>query len=179
MKTWQKAATVKQMLKKLEPFKYAILIGMIGVILLLLPERTAMQQSEEQESVLSVETSQADTQKQLEKILSLVEGAGDVRVMLTYKSSEKLVYQMDTVQTSDQNSEHVITDVENKTVLTDSGSSTQVPVVQQTVYPACLGAVVVCEGADSADVRLQLVSAVSNLTGLGADRITVVKMKQK
>ena len=37
------------------------------------------------------------------------------------------------------------------------------------------GAVVVCEGADSAAVRLELTRAVSALTGLGADRIKIVK----
>ncbi len=37
------------------------------------------------------------------------------------------------------------------------------------------GAVIVCEGGDSAAVRLQLTQAVSALTGLSADRITVVK----
>ena len=37
------------------------------------------------------------------------------------------------------------------------------------------GAVVVCEGADSAAVRLELTRAVSALTGLGTDRITIVK----
>ncbi len=37
------------------------------------------------------------------------------------------------------------------------------------------GAVVVCEGAGSAAVRLQLTQAVSALTGLPSDRIAVVK----
>ncbi len=37
------------------------------------------------------------------------------------------------------------------------------------------GAVIVCEGGDSAAVRLQLTQAVAALTGLSADRIAVVK----
>ena len=37
------------------------------------------------------------------------------------------------------------------------------------------GAVVVCEGADSAAVRLELTQALRSLTGLSADRITIVK----
>ena len=39
------------------------------------------------------------------------------------------------------------------------------------------GAVVVCEGGGSAAVRLQLTQAVSALTGLPSDRITIVKGK--
>jgi len=39
------------------------------------------------------------------------------------------------------------------------------------------GAVVVCQGGDNASVRLAVVEAVSNATGLTSDRITVLKMK--
>ncbi len=38
------------------------------------------------------------------------------------------------------------------------------------------GAAIVCDGADSAQVRLAIVQAVSAYTGLGSDRITVLAM---
>lgn len=40
------------------------------------------------------------------------------------------------------------------------------------------GAVVVCEGADQAAVRLAILRAVNAYTGFGSDRITVLKMAQ-
>ena len=52
-----------------------------------------------------------------------------------------------------------------------------VPVVRQTVYGQYRGALIVCGGADSPSVRLQLVNAVAGLTGLPSDKITVIKMK--
>jgi hypothetical protein len=39
------------------------------------------------------------------------------------------------------------------------------------------GAVVLCQGAADAAVRLAVVEAVSKATGLGADKICVLKMK--
>jgi len=39
------------------------------------------------------------------------------------------------------------------------------------------GAVIVCDGANSARVSLEVVRAVSAYTGLGSDRIIVLKMK--
>ena len=42
-------------------------------------------------------------------------------------------------------------------------------------YPTFQGALVVCEGGDDAGVRLLMTQAVSALTGLGTDRITVCK----
>ena len=43
--------------------------------------------------------------------------------------------------------------------------------------PTYLGAVIVCQGGDSPTVKLAIVEAVSNATGLSADKITVLKMK--
>ncbi len=40
------------------------------------------------------------------------------------------------------------------------------------------GVVVVCSGAGSARVRLDVVNAVTAYTGYGSDRVTVLKMKQ-
>lgn len=38
------------------------------------------------------------------------------------------------------------------------------------------GVVVVCEGAENAKVRLDIIRAVGSYTGFGSDRITVLKM---
>ena len=59
----------------------------------------------------------------------------------------------------------------------ESGGA-DVPVERKTVYAQYRGALIVCAGADSPQVRLDLVNAVAGLTGLSTDRITVVKMKQ-
>ena len=48
-------------------------------------------------------------------------------------------------------------------------------VVTQERYPQYRGALVVCDGGGSDSVRLQIINAVSALTGLGTDRIAVVK----
>ena len=39
------------------------------------------------------------------------------------------------------------------------------------------GAVVLCDGADSAQVRLSVIRAVSAFTGLGSDEIVIAKLK--
>mgnify|MGYP004649618243 CR=1 FL=1 len=61
-----------------------------------------------------------------------------------------------------------------ETVLTGSGSG-EGPVVTQTRCPTWRGALVVCQGGGDAQVRFAVTAAVSALTGLGADRITVAK----
>ena len=59
-------------------------------------------------------------------------------------------------------------------MLVDDGSA-EAPVVTRTVYPTYRGALVVCQGGDRADVKLAVTEAVAALTGLPADRITVVQ----
>ena len=54
-----------------------------------------------------------------------------------------------------------------------SGQQDVVPL--QTVAPEFRGALVVCPGGGNAQVRLKLIEAVSALTGLGSDRIAVVR----
>lgn len=58
-----------------------------------------------------------------------------------------------------------------------AGGSEKEPAVQSTVYPTYQGALVVCDGAERASVRLAVTQAVSSLTGLGSNKIAVVKMK--
>ena len=60
-------------------------------------------------------------------------------------------------------------------VTLNRGSGYQDVVVTRETYPVYLGAVVVCQGAGSGGVRLAVTEAVAALTGLPADRITVVQ----
>ena len=100
---------------------------------------------------------------QLEEILSRVEGAGEVAVLLTESRGGEIFYQ---TEGDDQ-----------RTVLVTGTDRSESGLVRTTQSPVYQGAVVVCQGADSPAVRLAVVEAVSNATGLGTDRITVLKME--
>ena len=182
MKSRSKSDIWDKVLKKLEQFKFAIAVALIGAVLLMLPVKQAPQKTQEPPAAQEESSREAlytTQESELAQILSMIDGAGRVEVMLTYKSSEKLIFQTDTTQSVTQKDADQNTDTKTQTVLVSSGSSQQQAVVQQTLYPACQGAVVVCQGADKPQVKLDVVNAVSSLTGLGSDKITVVKMKNK
>ena len=65
----------------------------------------------------------------------------------------------------------------SETVVVGTGSGTQEVVVTNRVYPRYVGALVVCEGGGSAGVRLAVTQAVSALTALPSDKITVLQGK--
>ena len=61
-------------------------------------------------------------------------------------------------------------------IITDSDRKEE-GLITQVDPPVYQGAIIVCQGADRGAVRLAIVEAVSRVTGLGADRISVLKMK--
>ena len=155
----------KAIAQKLEKFKYPALILLLGLALILWPSK---QKQPEEAPVPKLAESAPGVEEKMEEILSCIDGAGRVRVLLTMRTGDVTVYQTDTVSSKGQDSE-------SRTETTVMAGDA--PVVRQTVFGQYRGALIVCQGADSPSVRLQLVNAVAGLTGLPADRITVIKMK--
>lgn len=152
-------------------YKYAAIILVVGIVLMLVPvgrqekavSEPNIQQIEKEESMNT----------SLEKILSQIAGAGEVRVLLTLASGEETIYQTDNKLT--QSEDNSSTQIDTITI-TDSDRNEK-GLVKQRISPVYRGAIVVCEGADSAKVRLAIVEAVAKVTGLSSDRISVLKMK--
>ena len=148
-------------------YKYVLLVGLIGVGLLLLPGgKDAMAQA----TVDPPAATKPALEDQLELLLSQLQGAGQVKLLLTTAQGERYIYQTDS--NAGQNGE-----LRLETVIVSGADRQENPVLQQTVGPVYQGAVVLCQGAADAAVRLAVVEAVSKATGLGADKICVLKMK--
>ena len=104
-------------------------------------------------------------EEKLAAALSRVQGAGETRVVLSLDSGSRTVLAQDVERQEGGGASTVVT------VGRGSGSQEVVPL--QTVAPSFRGALVVCPGGGDPQVRLRLVEAVSALTGLGSDRISV------
>lgn len=140
-------------------YRYVLLVVLLGMLLLLLPE-----QAQDQQEPAATEPPQTeDMETRLESILSRIDGAGEVAVMLTEAGGEAVIYQTDGEGAD--------------TVLITDAQRNEQGLVRTREPPTYRGAIVVCRGADSAAVRLAVVEAVANVTGLGSDKITVLKMK--
>ena len=163
--------------QKLLKHRYALLVLLIGVALLMLPTGRSTEKKTEAAEPEAAPSSGDSVEARLGELLSQVEGAGKVRVMLTVSAGEETVYQTDQTTEQRQSGDETEKTVSVTTVLVSSGSSEEAPVPVKVLSPVYQGAVVVAEGGGTPSVRLDLVRAVSSLTGLGADRITVVKMK--
>ena len=154
----------------IKKYKYSFVAVLVGVAILLLPGRKA---AVEEITVLTEETPQKDMALELSAILSKIEGVGKVEVMLTIRSGEITYSQRDEDISSNGDSSSLR---QETIVLTDSERNEH-PLISQVLPPQYLGAVIVCQGADQPSVKWAIVEAVSKATGLGADQITVLKMK--
>ena len=167
---------IKTLREKL-PWKkalYPALILLLGIVLLRLPGGGSAPESNSGEIEqaaprmsdfdLTAFTAEAET------LLSEIQGAGQVQLLLALESDGTQDYLMDESRAEEDKR------LERKTVLA-SQDGNQVPIPAVHRYPVFRGALVVCQGGDRAEVRLAVKEAVASLTGLGMDRITVLKSK--
>ena len=154
----------------LERFRLPLLILALGALLLLLPSGGTGKAAQDAQPPAQQTQPLEDMRQALSQLLFSMEGVGRVELLLTTTGSDEVVYQTD-VRRSGETSEET-------TVFSANQSAQKTPVVTKTKKASYAGAVVVCDGADSAVVRLRIVQAVSALTGLGSDKISVIKMKQ-
>ena len=166
MNTWMEKPV--QLLSK---YRYALLILVIGLVLMLLPDWNPG--DEVSPTVPAVQTEAQTPEQKLEAILASVRGAGKVQVLLSRAEGEKTTYQTDTDISKGQDSGSQRSD----TVTVTDQNRNQTGLVVQVNPPVYLGAIIVCQGADDPAVRLAIVDAVSKYTGLGANQISVLKMK--
>lgn len=150
-------------------YRYVILVLVIGIALMLIP--FGIKKSETSVTP-AISKEEPDITDQLTKILSQIDGAGKVSVMLTVKTGQSSVYQNDEDITSGESGS-----IRQDTVIITDENRVQSGLVQHVLAPEYRGAIVVCEGADKPEVRLHIIEAVARVTGLGTDKISVLKMK--
>lgn len=146
-------------------YPYMILSVLAGILLMTWPQP----KQKPVESTVQEGASQESLEQSLEEILGRVSGAGRVEVLLSVQEGECVLYQTDEILGPQ--------DTRRDTVLVTDADRRESGLVRQVKPPVYRGAVIVCQGAENPRVKLSVVEAVKSVTGLSADRITVLKMK--
>lgn len=155
----------------IKKYRYVALVLLAGLVLMALPEGEDAQDNTIQAKEETV--CQENLEDALSQILSQIEGAGKVKVLLTEAAGEEILYQTDQdISQSEQGR-----DDRRETVLVTDTQRSQEGLIRQVNPPQYQGAIVLCQGAGSPAVKLSIAEAVSDATGLTFDRITVLKMK--
>lgn len=153
-----------------DKYKFVLAVLGIGVLLMLLPDNDKVQSQPPPSDQMPPSISRAE---ELESILGQMSGVGKIKVLLTESDGAQTIYQTDEDRTQSADSESV----RAQTVIVTNSGREEVGLIRSVTPPVYLGAIIVCQGGDSPSVKLAIVQAVSNVTGIPSDRITVLKMK--
>lgn len=153
----------------IKKYRYVLIVLAAGLFLMALPT----QESPQPQTQPVAEQTEPQLQETLAQLLSHLEGAGKVEVLLTQSKGPQTLYQTDEDSTVSEGT----TDTHRETVLVTGTDRGEAGLIRQVNPPTYQGAVVLCQGADKANIRLSIVEAVMSATGLRSDCITVLKMK--
>ena len=141
-----------------EKGRRAIIFGGIAVILLLFLSTIIPQEKSASQSLAQAKTAE-ETERALEQrlcaVLSEIDGAGSVTVMVTLDSTAQRVFAQDT---------------NSAVVLAGSGRE---PLEQSVILPRVRGAAVICSGAADPAVKEKIANAAASVLGIGISRVYV------
>lgn len=141
--------------------------------------------AENVENVSVSQTSQMDLEEKLKSVLSKIEGAGEVDVMITYESSAEIVPVVSVDQTTSttnsssgsSSSTSQTNTTSTKPVTVDNGSSGSVLVLVEK-EPVVKGVIVVAQGAGDIKTKLALQRAVQTVLDIDSTNIDIFTMKK-
>ena len=156
-----------------------IILIIISIYISTLGSNTA--QNEETSQTGSTLTNQEELEKRLENVLSAIEGAGDVKVMITYETTSEIVPAMDTQKqttTSEGNdgTSSSQSQTESSKPVTIQQQSGAEPVVITEKQPKVRGAIVIAQGAGDVKVKMSLLKAAQTVLNISADKVDVFTM---
>lgn len=160
--------------EKMKKYKYPMLILALGLVLMLMPAGKKTETAPEPVRQTQETPEGFDLggfTKDAETLLGAVSGAGAVRVLFTLDSDGESYYLTDETSVTEEGKR----EKRQETVFAkNQGEETPVSLTQ--IYPTFRGALVLSQGAENPQVVLGIKEAISSLTGLGMDKITVLKM---
>lgn len=124
----------------------------------------------------------ADTfEIKLAKILSEIDGAGEVKVMVSYKTGVETVPLLDTKDSNTVTEENDAdsarrteqNSVETSIIFNQEKSGNKVPYISKTIMPVVEGVIVTCDGGGDEIVKANVIKAVTVITGITANKVQV------
>lgn len=177
--------------KKLKRSDWLILVlaGILILIIALPTDTKEKKQAEKSKENISkenntMEASKDEIERKLEDILEKIDGAGDVKVMITYQDSGTQVVEKDKNTSENSLEESDSTggvrstkeqQLQASTVYEEADAG-NTPFVSKELLPKVEGILIVASGGDNQKVKQNISEAVLALFQVEAHRIKIVKM---
>ena len=125
-------------------------------------------------------------ERRLEEILSLIDGVGRIRVMVTFSQGREMVFAVDrnvnTSVTKEEDSQggtrhQSSQQSQDKTLIITDRLGVDRPLVIRETEPVIGGVMIIAEGGDDVLIRDALIRSTSTLLGIEINRVQVMKMR--
>ena len=171
-----------------------LILGLFGVLLLviampveksekqgkqIIQSEDISQEDETETGEAGTDTSTAALEKRLEETLSLIDGAGQVRVMITLKDTGEKVVEKDTTRRRDASADGTENSDLSQNSVYEKDGSTETPYISNELTPQVEGVLVVAQGGENSIVKQNILQSVMALFPLEAHKITIVKMSMQ
>ena len=152
-----------------------VVVGVACCLVLLIYFSTSFSTSSEDTTNVTITSSStyaAELEAKLSKVLSNMNGAGTVSVMITLESGAEIVVatskeERTNSSTGSSNNTQSVTIVETPIIIGDE------PLVLMEILPIIKGVIVVAQGAGNIQVRLELLRAVQALLEIDSNNIEI------
>ncbi len=163
--------------KKIPKKSLILIIGAVVVLVgLVLSEFNSHEPETTEDNTLCAQEYIKKTEKNLEKLLGEIEGAGEVNVMLTVDTCYENVYAK-SYDTKGQKTENgTENELSEEYIIVKKGSNNEECLVIKVYEPTVKGVAVIAEGADSIRVKTAITDTVCALFNISTAQVSVEKM---
>ena len=177
----EKLKNLYQKAKKIKHIEIYVGVVIICIIALIYSTVTVRNKASDESSTGTADALQtAELERRLEEILSEIDGAGEVDVLITFASSAEIVTANSTTTQVTQNqsgtSSTSSTSTTETAILVNNNGQSEV-VVTKEIMPEIRGVVIVAKGAKDIKVRLSLIRAAQIALGVDANAIEIFAKK--
>ena len=175
-----------QKLKKIKNIEF-IIVGILAVVVLIIIFADFKQPQSTKSSNVSVTNTSStfeyasELETRIEGVLSKINGAGNVKVLLTFDGVKELVLAKQTDEKTSKTKSDASNGSQNTTesttvstepvLITENGSTN--PIVLMEILPEIKGVIVVAEGADNIRVKLDLLKAIQALLRVDSSQVEI------
>ena len=123
-------------------------------------------------------------ESKLEKILSKIQGVGEVQVCINYQESAEVVAMYNensktssTEETDTSGGTRKIEEIDTqKDIIYKENNGEKTPITKKVIQPKIEGAIITAKGANNAETKTNIIQAVEAVTGLATHKIQVFEM---
>lgn len=127
---------------------------------------------------------QNELESKLEKILSKIQGVGEVQVCINYQESAEVVAMYNensktssTEETDTSGGTRKIEEIDTqKDIIYKENNGEKTPITKKVIQPKIEGAIITAKGANNAETKTNIIQAVEAVTGLATHKIQVFEM---